>query len=249
MMVTSWFNREGVMSMVHFSSKWPFLIVILCLLLSSLGFGAEAPDPWAILVIHEFLAVNSNLTDVRPTPAVNIYTEVDGEREYADWIELKNRTTHTIDLGGWSLTDNPNNLVKWSLPTGVSIAAGDYLIVYASNKDAEKYGYPFVDDLGHLHTNFELSINGEYLALVRPDGHTIEHAYDTYPKQRGLVSYGITVNASQQTGYLIGVTPGVANTDIHEGLVDEVHFSMPHGFHDQAFSLVLSCLTPDARIR
>jgi hypothetical protein len=248
MMVTSWFNIEGVMNMVHFSSKWPFLIVILCLLLSSLGFGAEAPDPGAILVIHEFLAVNSNLTDVRPTPAVNIYTEVDGEREYADWIELKNRTTHTIDLGGWSLTDNPNDLVKWSLPTGVSIAAGDYLIVYASNKDAEKYGYPFVDDLGHLHTNFELSINGEYLALVRPDGHTIEHAYDTYPKQRGLVSYGIAVNASQQTGYLIGVTPGVVNTDIHEGLVDEVHFSMPHGFYDQAFSLVLSCLTPDAEI-
>ena len=117
--------------MVHFSSKWSFLIVILCLMFSCLGFGAEAPDPGAILVINEFMAVNSNLTDVRPKPAVNIYTQVGGEREYADWIELKNRTTQTIDLGGWSLTDNPNNLVKWSFPTGVSIAAGDYLIVYA----------------------------------------------------------------------------------------------------------------------
>ncbi|MFC1763730.1 lamin tail domain-containing protein [Planctomycetota bacterium] len=211
--------------------------------------AAEAPDAGATLIIHEFMAVNSTLTDIRPVPAVNIYTEVVGEPEYADWIELKNRSQQTISLAGWHLTDNPNNLSKWSFPAGVTIPAGGYVVVYASNKDEAKYGYPFFDDRDHLHTNFELSLSGEYLALVRPDGKTIEHEYHDYPPQRGLVSYGVTSGADQQTGYLVGVTVGAKNTEIYAGVVEEVQFSQAHGFYDQAISLTLSCATSGVKIR
>jgi hypothetical protein len=210
---------------------------------------AETPDPKASLIINEFMAVNSTLTDVRPVPAVHIYTHIAGERIYADWIELKNQTGSPVSLANWNLTDDPDNLLKWSFPAGVTIPAGGYLIVYASNKDSDKYGYPFIDDLGHLHTNFELSLRGEYLALIRPDGSTVEHAYRDYPRQRGLRTYGVTAQASQEIGHLIHATPGAANADIYAGIVEDVQFDHAHGFYDLPFSLALSCATSGATIR
>jgi hypothetical protein len=45
---------------------------------------------------------------------------------------------------------------------------------------------------GQLHTNFQLRAGGELLALVRPDGLTIEHVYDEYPPQFADISYGLS---------------------------------------------------------
>ena len=241
-----------MMDMIYFTTagfRTRLFVAILTVMCLEGGVGAEVPDPGADLVINEFMAVNSNLSDLRPTPVVNIYTVIGGEREYADWIELKNRSSQTINLAGWYLTDNPDNLIKWSFPAGISISAGGYVVVYASNKDESKYGYPFEDDRGYWHTNFELSLNGEYLALVRPDGYTVEHEYNDYPRQRGLVSYGVAARADSQIGYLTGVTPGEANTDIYAAWIEDVQFSHAHGFYDNPFSLQLSCLTPGALIR
>lgn len=223
--------------------------LVVTLLTSSWLVRAETPAPEATVIISEFMAVNSTLTDVRPVPAVNLYTQVAGKRVYADWIELKNQTHAPIHLVGWSLTDDPDNPSKWSLPASAVIPASGYIVIYASNRDIEKYGYPFTDDLGHHHTNFELAMGGEYLALVRPDGQTVEHGYRPYPRQAGLGTYGIGATADQPVGYLIEATPGAANTDIHEGWVEEVQFDIPHGFCEQPFSLALSCATPDATIR
>jgi hypothetical protein len=199
------------------------------------------------LVINEFMAVNSNISDLRPLPSVNLYTQVNGQPAYEDWIELRNLTDKRISLEGWYLTDSTGALTKWRFPAGVSIEAGGYFVVYASNKDAEKYGYPFVDDLGNLHTNFELSKGGEYLALVRPDGQWVEHAYNVYPPQRGLVTYGI--GAGGHVGYLTGATRNAVNTGLYEGLVGDTTFSVNRGFFDTPFSVTISCTTPDAVIR
>ncbi len=64
---------------------------------------------------------------------------------------------------------------------------GGYLVVFASEKDRR-------DPLSELHTNFKLDGDGEYLAVVRPDGSTIEHEYaPSYPKQKEDVSCGIVL--------------------------------------------------------
>jgi hypothetical protein len=203
--------------------------------------------PPRTLEISEFMAVNSNISNLYPAPSVNIYTVIDGQPAYEDWIELRNLTDESVSLEGWYLTDNPDDLTKWRFPAGYSIPAKGYLVVYASNKETEKYGYPFIDDLGRLHTNFELALSGEYLALVQPDGRWIEHEYNEYPKQRGLVSYG--VGSDERIGYLTGVTHGSANTGIYEGLVGDTAFSVKRGFFDQPFTVLLTCSTPDAEIR
>ncbi|KPK37636.1 MAG: hypothetical protein AMJ65_14130, partial [Phycisphaerae bacterium SG8_4] len=100
--------------------------------------------------INEFMAVNDNGLD-------------DEDRDEEDWIEIYNAGADTVDLAGWYLTDNLNNLMKWEFPR-VALASGDYLVVFASGKDRR-------DPV--LHTNFKLRGGGEYLGLVRPDGHTV----------------------------------------------------------------------------
>jgi hypothetical protein len=67
----------------------------------------------------------------------------------------------------------------------VSLAADDYLVVFASSKDRAVAG-------GQLHTNFKLNGNGEYLALVEPDGVSVAHEYaPRFPRQLADVSYGV----------------------------------------------------------
>ena len=68
----------------------------------------------------------------------------------------------------------------------MSLGAGDELLVFASNKDRRVAA-------GELHTNFKLDSGGEYLALVKPDGTTVEFDYGTsYPPQYADVSYGLS---------------------------------------------------------
>lgn len=125
------------------------------------------------VVINEFLASNSD--GIR---------DFSGERH--DWIELKNTGTETVDISGWYLTDDAANLSKWQIPATSatqSLAPGGILLVYASDKNG--------DFSGELHTNFKLAAEGEYLGLVRPDGDTIEHAYEPFPAQLVDVSYGV----------------------------------------------------------
>lgn len=203
--------------------------------------------PPQTLVISEFMAVNSDISGLRPSVPLNLFTVIGGEPVYEDWIELHNLTDETVSLDGWYLTDSANNLTRWQFPAGYSIGPRGYFVVYASKKEAEKYGYPFADDLGKLHTNFALSQEGEYLAIVRPDGQWIEYAYETYPKQRGLVSYGIGSNGL--IGYQTGVTFEAANTGIYEGVAAEPSFSVSRGFYEAPFLVQLACSTPDAVIR
>src|SRR5262249_18031846 len=58
-----------------------------------------------------------------------------------------------------------------------------------------------------LHTDFQLNAGGGYLALVHPDGHTIEHEFaPQYPGQQEDISYGLL--SLVETTVLVG--PGRA---------------------------------------
>ena len=99
--------------------------------------------------------------------ASNGVTLQDRFREYSDWVEIYNPTDQAVELGGWRLTDDAADLSKWQFPA-VSVAAGGYLVVFASGRNQVEVGK-------ELHTNFQLASDGDYLALVRADG-TVAHA-------------------------------------------------------------------------
>ncbi|MCL2104940.1 MAG: chitobiase/beta-hexosaminidase C-terminal domain-containing protein, partial [Kiritimatiellaeota bacterium] len=89
-----------------------------------------------------------------------------------DWVELYNDSGTAVDLTGWYLTDNLNNLTKWQFPAGTPlIPAYGYLIVFASGEDQ-----PIIS--GELHASWSLSKDGESVALVQPDGVTVESGFD-----------------------------------------------------------------------
>ncbi|WP_200269294.1 lamin tail domain-containing protein [Luteolibacter pohnpeiensis] len=121
-------------------------------------------------VITEFMADNET-------------TIPDEDGDYSDWIEIHNPTTSSISLANWCLTDKSSNLTQWKFPA-VSLAPGEFLVVWASGKNRRTAGSP-------LHTNFSLSKGGEFLALVRPD-ESIEQSFDPgFPAQAPDESYGL----------------------------------------------------------
>lgn len=123
------------------------------------------------VVISEFMASNATIIE-----------DEDGDDE--DWIEIFNQGSTAVNLSGWHLTDDAENLTKWTFP-GLILDPGEMVLVFASNKDRNEPG-------SELHTNFKLSTSGEYLAIVRPDGVTVEHDYGpSYPQQVTDVSYGL----------------------------------------------------------
>jgi CotH kinase protein/Lamin Tail Domain/Chitobiase/beta-hexosaminidase C-terminal domain len=125
---------------------------------------------------------------------------LDGDGLSPDWIEIHNPTSQAINLAGWHLTDEADNLDKWTFPAAPqsNLDPGEYLIVFASNENIETY----VDPAGYLHTDFSLSDNGEYLALTDPSQNIIHEYAPGYPRQVFDVSYGLLPNTSVVT--LIG---------------------------------------------
>jgi hypothetical protein len=129
------------------------------------------------LIISEFMAINGSK---QPLESGELLDE-DGDS--SDWIEIYNPTDTTIDLDGWYLTDNADNLKRWEFPS-VQIQPDSFMIVFASGKDRDNPD-------GELHTNFKLTSSPGFLALIEPDGETIEYAYE-YPQQFGDFSYGLS---------------------------------------------------------
>ena len=169
---------------------------------------------------------------------------IDGEGDASDWIELYNGLSAPISLEGWCLTDDRGNLRKWSFPPGTVLPAGKYLVVFASGRAAA--GGVHVDRQGYLHTNFALDKDGEYLALVAPNGTVVQEYAPRFPPQRTDVSYGLGRGLLR---YFSPPTPGQANGSGFAGLIEPTTHSHERGFYDQPFELRVSCDTPEVQIR
>lgn len=138
---------------------------------------------------RRILAVGPILTEFM---ADNASSLVDSDGENSDWIEIFNPTDAPVSLAGYHLTDNQDDLDLWTFPD-VQLNPGAFLVVFASGKDR-------VDPAAELHTNFKLSLEGEYLALVAPDGATIQTEYAPgFPEQQEDVSYGVAQGVVLET--------------------------------------------------
>ncbi len=150
------------------------------------------------VVVNEFLAINDT-------------TVPDPSGQYDDWIELYNNSGTPVSLEGYHLSDDSTDLAKWTFP-GVSIPAGDYLIVWADN------------DLGQpgLHAGFKLSGSGEMILLSEPDRTIVDMV--VFGQQTADISFGRYPNG---TGPFILMSPTFgAENDSGIG-VREVRPEMP----------------------
>lgn len=178
------------------------------------------------IVINEVLSANTS----------NIKDEDDS---YQDWIELYNNGISTINLNGYGLSDDASLLYKWIFPN-VSIAPGQYLLIWASDKDRRTPGSP-------LHANFKISSAGEVLSLTNPSGITVDFATATAVTPN--VSYGRLPNGNGGFMFFQNVTPNAVNGAIgYSGILEPPVFSQGGGFFTTSFSLNLSTPVPGATI-
>jgi hypothetical protein len=188
---------------------------------------ASFPNTLLPLRLTEFMAANTNGL-------------ADGYGQREDWIEIFNPNSVAVNLDLWYLTDDEDTPTKWSFPA-VTVPVGGYLVVFASGRGT-------VDPQGKAHTNFSLNDTGEYLALVRPDGVTVEHAWAPYPRQYANISHGR--HPTDGTARYFGTpTPGAPNNTGYDGVVADTAFSVDRGFHTTPFSLEITTPTAGATIR
>ena len=165
----------------------------------------------------------------------------DEDGDNSDWIEIENPTNSAVNLDGYYLTDDADDLTKWRIPAE-TIAAGDQLLVFASSKDRATAG-------SELHTNFSLSASGEYLALVKPDGTTIVNEFSpTYPEQFADISFGFDSTALLE-GYFVNATPGESNSAAFTNIVADTAFSVDRGFYNAPIAVAITSETSGAEIR
>ncbi len=175
----------------------------------------------------------------------NISVKAAADGNCYDLIELHNAGAEPVSLLGYALSNNPNNPGKWLFPD-VSIPAGGYLTVYASELD--KY------ENNELHANFAVSRDGDTVCLFSPEGMMLDKL------QSGAflndVSYGrddagklayfakSTFGAANGKGYA-GVTaiPSFSTAPgIYAGTI-QIELSAPEG---EAIHYTLDCTTPAA---
>lgn len=148
------------------SCRWRALV---CTAILSAFF--TLPESRADVWISEFVADNS--AGLRTAAGTT-----------SDWIELANSSSNSVDVGGWYLTDQASTLTKWQIPTGTTIAGNGYLLIFADSS-------PISVTNNELHASFSLSKDGEYLALVKPDGlEIVDEFAPRFPPQFQDTSYG-----------------------------------------------------------
>ncbi|MEE3179939.1 MAG: lamin tail domain-containing protein, partial [Verrucomicrobiota bacterium] len=128
------------------------------------------------VVINEFMAQNRS-------------TLLDEDGESSDWIELWNPNHQPVPITGWYLTDDPDDLSKWTFPVH-TMDGNSFLVLFASTKDRTVSG-------NELHTSFALEKRGGFLALTRPAGPgevEIGHQFNPYAAQTEDVSFGLYGN-------------------------------------------------------
>lgn len=143
----------------------------------------------ATVVINEFMASNSSYLP-------------DDQGNYSDWIELYNPTNGEVSLSGLGLSDDKAE-VKWALP-GVSLAAGGYLLVFASGQDVKEQGET-------LHASFKLNASSGGLYLMTTSGEVLDAA--EYENQSANISVGRDIQDLNAWKTFDKPTPGFSNDD------------------------------------
>ena len=169
--------------------KYRFFFIVSFVLFANDSFCLE-------IAINEFMASNAAAV-------------ADQDGEFDDWIELYNYGSSTVTLEGYFLTDDREEIQKWTFPD-TSISPGGFLIVWADN-DPDQSG---------LHAEFKLSASGEEILLSNPQSNIINEV--TYSIQITDMSTG---RVPDGTGTFQSMTPtfSALNSDEeprHEDITD-----------------------------
>lgn len=144
------------------------------------------------VVINEFMATNKTIAS-------------DETDTFEDWIELYNNASTSINLFGHHLSDDRDNLGKFTFPKNTMIAPKGYLAIWA-DEDATTKTF--------VHCNFKLSGAGEAIYLSNANGvlldsivfgaQLVDESMGRCPNGLGAF-YHIVKPTFQRANYCVGV--------------------------------------------
>jgi len=94
----------------------------------------------------------------------NLGVITDNYGDFEDWFEVYNPNSFAVNLSGYYFSDNPENPMKWQVPStqpdSVTVPANGFRLFWADEENLE----------GVLHASFRLSSINECLSFYSPDG-------------------------------------------------------------------------------
>lgn len=173
--------------------------VFVCLMTYNLLFSQQ-------LVINEFMSKNNSTLE-------------DEFGDYSDWIEIFNPTQDTIHLLNWHLSDDEDELNKWTFPNLI-IESGGFVLVFASGKN--------IYTPNGVHTNFKIGASGEALFLCNSSGQIVDQTVEV--ELEGDQSYGRISDGNSPFAKFYTSSPNSSN--VANVVLNELQISHVSGFYD-----------------
>lgn len=192
----------------------------------------------ALAVLLLFIVSTSSaqvvLNEICPANADLIYDP--NFYNYTPWVELYNAGSSAVAVGGYYLSDDENDPLKWRVPAGTSIPAKGFLLIWCDDENTGR------------HTNFSLDSEGEDVVFSNGSGLLLDKI--SYPKQFTNISYGRITNGTGAWAYLSVPTSGSGNdaTTASKQLTKPT-FSVSGGRYSSTIQVSLTHTNSAAEIR
>lgn len=219
----------------------------ILLLLFIVGLKSSTFARQSAIYINEFMASN-----------VSTYADIVDFDDFSDWIELYNDEKTPVDIGGFYITDDLSNPMKWQIPSNTIIPAKGYYIIWADDYD-DVPGQEYIREWwpGNIkyttqwsHTNFKLAKEGEEIGFYNASGQLVDAIQ--FGTQTEDVSYGRKPDGGSNWMYFGEPTPKASNTtdgNLSVIVASGVLFSTEGGFYDNPINVSLSSTSVDVEIR
>lgn len=151
-----------------------------------IGISREIPK----LYINEFMAVNTSTIE-------------DPFGDYLGWIEIFNPNDQEVDLGGYYLSNDHEEPLKYQLPQGEAetlIPAQSFLLLWTGGNEEQSAA----------HLNFSIPHQGGMISLYGPEGAVLIDEIN-YGWQNADESYGRENDGADGWIYFSNPTPGESN--------------------------------------
>jgi len=190
---------------------------------------------FVVFVLLSSIYVNGQQLVINEIMSSNQSFILDEDGDDSDWIEIFNTSGSPVNLHGFYLSDNSDNLSKWAFPDTL-LEYNNFLIVFASGKNRAISG-------NELHTGFSIKSSGEELFISYND--TIIHSVPAKELDTNT-SYGLFTDGNLPYVVFNTPTPGFSNDACIP--VYELMFSKEGGIYRDLFMLNISCSFSDAQI-
>ncbi len=175
--------------------------------------------------------------------ASNLETYTDNYGQYEDWIELYNTGGSSVDLGGYYLSDNPEDSTKWQFPEGSSISGNGYLIVWATGRDLVTGN--------NYHSNFKLTQtkdSPESVVLTNSQGVIIDQQQLEITRKDH--SRGRTADGGADWSIFLNPTLGNSNSGStpYTKYADKPQMNIAAGFYDEPLMIEITTTQPNSEI-